>query len=96
MRRAQEGMLLLVDGSCHDWLEGRGPVLTPLRLIDDATGKVPAAHFQLEHKNSAGYLHLLRTLVEGPGIPVALYLFGSLDESSSPSLPSVVPEFIVL
>jgi transposase len=73
LRRAQEGMLLLIDGSCHDWLEGRGPVLTLLGVIDDATGKVPAAHFQIEHENSAGYLHLLRTLVEGPGIPVALY-----------------------
>jgi len=66
-------MLLLIDGSCHAWLEGRGPVLTLLGVIDDATGKVPAAHFQLEHENSAGYLRLLRPLVEGPGIPLALY-----------------------
>jgi hypothetical protein len=66
-------MLLLIDGSCHDWLEGRGPVRTLLGLIDDATGKVPTAHFQIEHENSAGYLHLLRTVVEGPGIPLALY-----------------------
>jgi hypothetical protein len=73
LRRAQEGMLLLIDGSCHDWLEGRGPVRTLLGLIDDATGKVPTAHFQIEHENSAGYLHLLRTVVEGPGIPLALY-----------------------
>ena len=73
VRRAQEGMLLLIDGSCHAWLEGRGPELTLLGLIDDATGKVPAAHFQSEHENSAGYLRLLRGLVEGPGIPVALY-----------------------
>jgi transposase len=73
VRRAQEGMLLLIDGSCHAWLEGRGPELTLLGVIDDATGKVPAAHFQLEHENSAGYLRLLRTLVEGPGIPLALY-----------------------
>jgi transposase len=73
VRRAQEGMLLLIDGSCHAWLEGRGPELTLLGVIDDATGKVPAAHFQLEHENSAGYLRLLRTLVEGSGIPLALY-----------------------
>jgi transposase len=73
LRRAQEGMLLLINGSCHAWLEGRGPELTLLGLIDDATGKVPAAHFQIEHENSAGYLRLLRTLVEGPGVPVALY-----------------------
>ena len=73
VRRAQEGMLLLIDGSCHAWLEGRGPELTLLGLVDDATGKVPAAHFQIEHENSAGYLRLLRGVVEGPGIPLALY-----------------------
>jgi transposase len=73
VRRAQEGMLLLIDGSCHDWLEGRGPELTLLGLVDDATGKVPAARFQIEHENSAGYLRLLRGVVEGPGIPLALY-----------------------
>lgn len=72
-RRAQEGMLLLIDGSCHRWLKERGPELTLLGLIDDATSKVPAAHFQLEHENSAGYLRLMRSVVEGPGIPVALY-----------------------
>jgi transposase len=73
VRRAQEGMLLLIDGSCHDGLEGRGPELTLLGLVDDATGKVPAANFQIEHENSAGYLRLLRGVVEGPGIPLALY-----------------------
>lgn len=31
VRRAAEGMLLQVDGSPHDWLEGRGPALTPGR-----------------------------------------------------------------
>jgi transposase len=72
-RRSQEGMLLLIDGSRHDWLEGRGPELTLLGTVDDATGKVPAAHFQLPHEDAGGYLRLLRSLVEGPGIPWCLY-----------------------
>jgi transposase len=72
-RREQEGMLLLIDGSWHAWLEKRGPWLTLLGLIDDATGKVAAAHFQDERENTAGYLRLLRAVVEGPGIPLALY-----------------------
>jgi transposase len=72
-RRAQEGMLLQVDGSWHNWLEGRGPWLTLLGFVDDATGKVPAAHFQAEHEDSAGYLRLLRAVVEGSGIPLAIY-----------------------
>jgi transposase len=72
-RRSQEGLLLLIDGSRHDWLEGRGPYLTLLGFADHATSKVPLARFQLEHEDSAGYLRLLRALVEGPGIPWALY-----------------------
>ena len=29
-RYPEEGMLLQIDGSRHDWLEGRGPCLTPI------------------------------------------------------------------
>jgi transposase len=72
-RRAQEGMLLQVDGSRHDWLEGRGPQLTLMGAVDDATGDVCAAHFQAEHEDSAGYLRLFRAQVEGRGIPWAIY-----------------------
>ena len=72
-RRQQEGMLLQLDGSRHDWLEGRGPNLTLLGFVDDATNKVPAAHFQLESENSAGYLRLFRSQVENAGIPWAIY-----------------------
>jgi transposase len=72
-RRAQEGMLLQVDGSRHDWLEGRGPHLTLMGAVDDATNKVCAAHFQAEHEDSAGYLRLFRSQVETHGIPWAIY-----------------------
>ena len=72
-RRAQEGMMVLTDASRHDWLEGRGPALTMVGWIDDATGKVPSARFQLEHEDSAGYLRTLRHLVETRGIPWSVY-----------------------
>lgn len=72
-RRSQEGMLLQVDGSRHDWLEGRGPRLTLMGGVDDATNKVSGAHFQAEHEDSAGYLRLFRAQVESPGIPWAIY-----------------------
>ena len=42
-RMPQAGMLLQVDGSRHDWLEGRGPWLTLVGGIDDATGLVTGA-----------------------------------------------------
>jgi transposase len=72
-RRPQEGMMLLVDGSRHDWLEGRGPQLTLLGFTDDATSKVPSAHFQLEHEDAAGYMRLFRKQVTGCGIPLTIY-----------------------
>jgi transposase len=40
-RMPQEGMLLQLDGSPHAWLENRGPWLTLLLAIDDATGTAP-------------------------------------------------------
>ena len=36
-RRASEGMMLQVDGSPHDLLQGRGPPLCLIGAIDDAT-----------------------------------------------------------
>jgi transposase len=71
-RYSQEGMLLQIDGSPHDWLEGRGPSFTLIGAIDDATGKVPYAFFQ-KQEDSAGYFLLLREIVERNGIPLALY-----------------------
>ena len=40
-RYPQAGMLLQTDGSRHDWLEGRGPWLTLVGMIDDANNEVP-------------------------------------------------------
>ena len=44
-RYPQEGMLLQIDASLHDWLQGRGPRMVLLGVIDDATGKVAGARF---------------------------------------------------
>lgn len=72
-RRDQEGEMLQTDASRHDWLEGRGPRLRLLGFIDDATGKVPVARFQVEHEDTAGYLRISRRLVEQTGIPLSIY-----------------------
>ena len=71
-RMAAEGLLLQLDGSRHDWLEGRGCELTLLGAIDDATGMVPAAVFR-EQEDAAGYLAILRDTIEARGIPGAIY-----------------------
>jgi len=38
-RKACRGELVQMDGSHHDWLEGRGPRLVLMGMIDDATGE---------------------------------------------------------
>ena len=55
-RKLRMGMMVLVDASREDWLEGRGPVLTLLGYQDDATSQVLAAGFQLEPEDTVGYL----------------------------------------
>lgn len=72
-RRAREGMMVLTDASRHDWLEGRGPKMTLVGWMDDATGRVCSARFQAEAEDAAGYLRTLRALVERHGIPWSVY-----------------------
>ncbi|MCK4417627.1 MAG: hypothetical protein KAV99_05625 [Candidatus Latescibacteria bacterium] len=66
-RYPQEGMLLQTDGSHHDWLEGRGPYLTLIGAIDDATGKPPYAIFR-EQEDAQGYFLLLHQIAAEYGI----------------------------
>jgi transposase len=71
-RMAAEGLLLQLDGSRHDWLEDRGPRLTLVGAIDDATGIVPAATFR-DQEDAAGYLEILALTIAAHGLPGALY-----------------------
>jgi transposase len=72
LRSARLGELVQLDGSPHDWLEGRGPLLTALGMQDDATGKILAAQF-FPSETTFGYLRLLRQLLRRHGVPVAFY-----------------------
>lgn len=72
LRSAREGELVQLDGSPHDWLEGRGPCLTALGMQDDASGKILAAQFFLS-ETAEGYFHLLHSLLRRFGAPVAFY-----------------------
>jgi hypothetical protein len=65
-------MLLQVDGSRHDWLEGRGPMLTLVAGIDDATGIVTGATFRAQ-EDAAGYFTMLTQTADRHGLPGALY-----------------------
>ena len=47
-RKACCGAMVQVDGSHHDWLEGRGPALVLMGYIDDATNRVYARFYDYE------------------------------------------------
>ena len=90
-RYPMEGMLLQIDGSYDDWLEGRGPYLTLTGAIDDATGKVPYGLFR-EQEDAQGYTILLRHIVENQGIPEALYHDGHGIFERSKKEPETIEE----
>ena len=71
-RYPQEGMFLQLDGSPHHWLEERGPRLTLIAAIDDATGKVPYCLFR-EQEDAAGYFELMLEIGRSYGLPLAVY-----------------------
>ena len=71
-RRASEGMMLQVDGSPHDWLQGRGPRLCLIGAIDDATGKVMGALFTAA-ESSWGYFTLFSDVFKQHGLPHSIY-----------------------
>jgi transposase len=72
LRSPREGELVQLDGSPHDWLEGRGPHLTALGMQDDATGKILAAQF-FAAETTEGYFRLLQRLLCRFGVPTAFY-----------------------
>ena len=71
-RRGRFGELIQIDGSPHDWFEGRGPRCTLIVFIDDATGRLLQLWFA-PSETTAAYMFVLRRHLERYGRPVALY-----------------------
>ena len=65
-------MMLQVDGSPHDWLQGRGPRLCLIGAIDDATSKVMGALF-VQAESSWGYFTLICEIFKEHGLPQSIY-----------------------
>jgi transposase len=71
-RRACFGELVQIDGSDHDWFEGRGPKCTLLVYIDDATGQLLELWF-VPDETFFAYCAASRHYFERYGKPVAFY-----------------------
>ncbi|MFQ5533037.1 MAG: ISNCY family transposase [Candidatus Methylomirabilales bacterium] len=72
-RKAQEGALLLWDGSPHRWLGVDGPQWTLVAVIDDATGALVYGVFS-EQEDAQSYLVCLKQILMEKGIPLAIYM----------------------
>jgi hypothetical protein len=71
-RRARRGELIQIDGSPHDWFEGRAPRCCLLVFIDDATSELMALRF-IDAETTHGYMGLLEEYVLTHGLPAAIY-----------------------
>lgn len=73
-RRHAIGALLQLDGSFHDWFEGRGPSCCLLVLIDDASSRV-FMRFAVS-ENAQDVMTTLLQYIQHYGIPQAIYTDG--------------------
>ena len=71
-RRACFGELVQIDGSPHDWFEGRADPCVLLVFIDDATGKVVQLRF-VESESFFSYAQAAQDYFRRCGKPVAFY-----------------------
>jgi len=71
-RRPCRGELIQIDGSPHDWFEGRGSRCTLIVFIDDATSELMALRL-VPAETTQAYMETLRDYLTQHGRPVALY-----------------------
>lgn len=70
-RKEAAGVMLQIDASPHDWLEGRCRWLTLVGAKDDATGYTWCRF--VESETTWSYLELMREIFVSQGLPLSLY-----------------------
>lgn len=71
-RRHHLGEMVQMDGSHHDWLEGRGPWMVLMGYVDDATGRFWGRFY--DHEGVYPAMDSLKRYTELYGLPLAIYL----------------------
>jgi len=71
-RRACLGSMLQMDGSHHDWFEGRGPWCVLMVVIDDATNRTYARLYPAETTEAA--FDVFGRWMKRQGVPRSLYV----------------------
>lgn len=71
-RKERFGEMAQLDGSHHDWLEGRGPELVLMAYIDDATNKVFGRFY--DHEGTMPAMGSFKRYAKKYGLPLSIYL----------------------
>ena len=70
-RKEYFGEMLQIDGSHHDWFEGRGPKLVLMGYIDDATGRIYCRFY--DYEGTWPVMDSFKRYVRKYGIPQSVY-----------------------
>lgn len=71
-RRENYGSLIQIDGSPHDWFEGRSPKCTLIVFIDDSTSRIQLLRF-FPAETTFAYFNTMQLYIERYGLPMAAY-----------------------
>lgn len=88
-RRPCVGMMVQLDGSDHDWFEGRGPRCVLIIYIDDATSRILYGEFA-KVEDTLTLMRTTRTYLRRRGRPVAFYV--DKDGIYKVNLPAAIEE----
>lgn len=72
-RRPMFGMMVQLDGSPHDWFEGRAGRCTLLVFIDDATSEILWLEF-VDSESTMALLQATKNYIQAHGIPHEFYV----------------------
>jgi len=71
-RKGCRGEMVQLDGSHHDWFEGRGPFCVLMAYVDDATGEVFARFY--EYEGTIPAMDSFKRYIKKYGVPQSVYL----------------------
>ncbi|MCI0618419.1 ISNCY family transposase [bacterium] len=84
------GEMIQMDGSHHDWLEGRGPQLVLMAYIDDATNEAYGRFYDYEGTLPA--MDSFKRYIQRYGLPISVYLDRHSTYKSTKKLPDDMEE----
>lgn len=71
-RRPRLGEMVQIDGSHHDWFEGRAPACCLLVMVDDATSQIVGMRFE-PSETTFGYMRCIEEHILAYGRPISYY-----------------------